>query len=57
MSKIQQKIWYTLTGFALMLGNIISNSMKFPKIGLFFGIIGLYYFLRALMIRPDKGDL
>ena len=57
MSKIQQKIWYTLTGFALMFGNIISTSMKFPKIGLFFGIIGLYYFLRALMIRPDKGDL
>lgn len=56
MSKIEQKFWTSMTGFSLMFGNILANSYGFPKIGIGFGILALYYLLKALRIRPDKGE-
>lgn len=56
MSKLEQKLWNSMTGFALMFGNILSNSYGFPKIGLVFGAFALYYLIKALMIRPDKKE-
>jgi hypothetical protein len=56
VSKFEEKMMYSLTGFALGFGNIIATSYGYPKIGIGFGVIALVYFIRALRIRPEKKD-
>jgi hypothetical protein len=56
VSKFEEKMMYTLIGFALGIGNIVATSYGYRKIGIGFGIIGLVYFIRALRIQPSKDD-
>lgn len=56
MSRVQEKLCYTLTGLAVGMGNLYATSNGYPKIGITLGFCSLYYLLRAIMIRPEKED-
>lgn len=56
MSKMEQKLLLSMKGMVVGMGNVIATSYGYPRIGLCFGAIALVYLLRALVIRPEKGE-
>lgn len=49
---MSQKMYYTTIGYLLTFVNILLIETKFNIVGLFFGVSAIFYFLKALSIRP-----
>jgi hypothetical protein len=54
MNKLQEKMYYSTCGFILTGANYLLIDTRFNLVGIGFGFVALYFFVKALRIKPDK---
>jgi hypothetical protein len=52
--KLKQKLMYTSVGYVLLMGNVVALAFNHPSIGLGLAVLSGYYFLKSLLIRPER---
>lgn len=55
-AKLKQKFETMLFGYAFLILNLLATSTGYGIIGLWFGIVAMGFFIKALSIRNDKSS-
>jgi hypothetical protein len=53
---MQQKLELTAIGYVFTLANIYLTVSGKPLVGIAFGLISCYFFIKALMIKPKDDE-
>ena len=52
--KLSRKLELTGIGYFFTAANLFMTMQGFPIVGVGFGLVAVYFFIKALLIKPDK---